>query len=64
MSASKRVSIPAVRKHTPVKSPKRRSRHQAVDQDGRSSLTNKEAESIQECNEKVEDQKEAEKLSR
>ena len=60
VSTPKKVSIPAVRKHTPVKSPRKKSRQHA----GEHRLSSKEVESIQECNQKEEDQKEAEKLSR
>ena len=60
VSTPKRASIPAVRKHTPVKSPRKKSRQHAVEH----RLTSKEMESIQECNQKAEDQKEAERLSR
>ena len=56
-STLKKVSIPAVRKHTPVKSPRKKSRQHA----GEHRLSSKEVESIQECNQKEEDQKEAEK---
>ena len=64
VSTPKKISIPAVRKHTPVKPPKRRSKQQAADQNSGSSLSEKEAESIRECNKEAEDQREAEKLSR
>ena len=60
MSTPKRISIPAVRKHTPVRSSRKKSRQHAEEQ----KLSSKEVESIQECNQKEEDQKEAEKLSR
>ena len=53
VSTPKKISIPAVRKHTPVKSPKRRSRQQAVDQSDGGSISSKEAESIKECNEEA-----------
>ena len=59
MSTPKKVSILAVKRNNPVKSPRKSRQHVAEHQ-----LSSKEAESIQECNQKEEDQKEAEKLSK
>ena len=57
------MSIPVARKQAPVKSPKKSSSQQARSQDAeKNSIKEKKAESIKECNEKMEDQKEAEKL--
>ena len=60
VSTPKKVSIPAVKRNDPVKSPRKKSRQHVAEH----RLSSKEVESIQECNQKEEDQKEAEKLSR
>ena len=59
VSTPKKVSILAVKRNNPVKSPKKSRQHVAEHK-----LSSKEVESIQECNQKEEDQKEAEKLSK